>query len=123
MMAVALADHAPGFILAASQHEFEAAWRERMMPIWLPTQMVLSEPRIPASWSVTSDSLAAWLAVDIGAKRLVLVKSCALPACTDNAVALADAGIVDEAFAHFAQGRAFELQTVSGVDAALKALW
>ena len=29
---------------------------------------------LPASWEVTSDSIAAWVAAQIGAERLVLVK-------------------------------------------------
>jgi aspartokinase-like uncharacterized kinase len=30
---------------------------------------------LPASWQVTSDSIAAWVAVHVGARRLVLVKA------------------------------------------------
>jgi aspartokinase-like uncharacterized kinase len=110
-------------MLAATLRDFEAAWRDEVTPIWLPETMVLSASAIPASWSVTSDSLAVWLAAEIGAERLILVKSGTLPARADDAAALSDAGVVDEAFTHFARGRSFKLQAVSGVDAALKALW
>jgi aspartokinase-like uncharacterized kinase len=39
----------------------------------LPAGVSLDE--LPASWQVTSDAIAAWVAVQIGAGRLVLVKA------------------------------------------------
>jgi aspartokinase-like uncharacterized kinase len=50
---------------------------------------------LPASWDVTSDTLAAWLAGEIGADRLVLVKSARLPLGPTPTAALARDGIVD----------------------------
>ena len=38
----------------------------------LPAGLPLDE--LPASWAVTSDSIAAWVAGKVGAGRLVLVK-------------------------------------------------
>jgi dihydroneopterin aldolase len=56
--------------------------------------MTASAPDIAASWDVTSDSLAAWLACRLGARRLVLVKRIGL-----NGVRRADelgaAGVID----------------------------
>jgi aspartokinase-like uncharacterized kinase len=63
----------------------------------MPTRMVLADPAIAASWDITSDSLAAWLAGKLGARRLVLVKS-VLVANGATAAALARRGIVDPAF-------------------------
>jgi 5-(aminomethyl)-3-furanmethanol phosphate kinase len=40
--------------------------------VLLPSALALDE--LPASWQVTSDSIAAWVAVRAGAGRLVLVK-------------------------------------------------
>ena len=40
--------------------------------VLLPAGLPLDE--LPASWQVTSDSIAAWVAVRVGAGRLVLVK-------------------------------------------------
>ena len=71
------------------------------VPVWLPVRMVLAEASIPQSWDVTSDSLAAWLAGKIGAKRLVLVKHVE---AMENAVRAADLtarNIVDNAFMDF----------------------
>ena len=122
IMAVALADFAPGFVLAENGLQFDAVWRDGKTPVWLPAPMVLAAPDIAASWDVTSDSLAAWVAGKVDAARLLLVKSCALPARSDSAQALVDAGIVDACFARFVNGRRFVWQVVTGVEAALHAL-
>ena len=122
MMAVALADMAPGFTLADSVSQFEAAWRDGKTPIWLAAPMVLAAPGIAPSWDVTSDSLAAWLADELGARRLVLVKSRELPAGRHTAHTLAAAGIVDACFPRFVEGRRYSWAVVTGADAALHAL-
>jgi len=82
---------------AASCAEFARAHRAGEAAVWMPTRMVLAEPAIAASWDITSDSLAAWLAGRLRARRLVLVKSVAV---TNGATAadLAHRGIVDPAF-------------------------
>jgi aspartokinase-like uncharacterized kinase len=120
MVGVMLADFAPGFVLADTVDEFSGAWQRDQTPIWAPVRMVLAVPEIPASWDVTSDSLAAWLAGHIGAARLVLVKSCAVPAdISSDAAALAAAGIVDPGFPALVTGRAFAWTVVPGAEAAL----
>ncbi len=56
----------------------ERGWQHRGL-IWCPSEMALhtQDDRHPllASWQVTSDSLAAWLAWQCEAKQLLLVKS------------------------------------------------
>jgi aspartokinase-like uncharacterized kinase len=42
-------------------------------PVLLPAGLPLDE--LPASWQVTSDSIAAWVADRVGAERLVLLKA------------------------------------------------
>jgi len=44
----------------------------RQTPVLLPAGLALDA--LPASWRVTSDSIAAWVADQVGAGRLVLVK-------------------------------------------------
>jgi aspartokinase-like uncharacterized kinase len=71
------------------------------VPVWLPTQMVLSDTAIPQSWDVTSDSLAAWLAGRIGAERLILVKHVET---TENALLASNliaCNMIDRAFPKF----------------------
>ena len=50
-------------------------------------------PRLPPSWDVTSDSIAAWAAIQLHATELVLLKSCDVPNATTEE--LASLGIVD----------------------------
>lgn len=66
--------------------------------IWAPTVV----PDTPATWDITSDSLAVWLATALHAERLVLVKS--IPAPADSGPLQWQAlGLVDVAFARYAQ--------------------
>lgn len=57
----------------------ESGWQHRGL-VWLPSEMALnplleSEHTLCASWDVTSDSLAAWLAWQLEANHVLLVKS------------------------------------------------
>ena len=78
-----------------------AAVRAGTVPVWNPTALKVGEAGIEEDWSVTSDSLALWLAVRLGAARCVLVKSATAPAGEDSE-ALARRGLVDAAFPRFA---------------------
>jgi aspartokinase-like uncharacterized kinase len=71
------------------------------VPVWSATRMVLTARDIPWSWSVTSDSLAAWLAGRIGAKRVLLVKHVKPSVDSLRAEDLVARGIVDPAFPRF----------------------
>jgi aspartokinase-like uncharacterized kinase len=61
------------------------------------------ENPLPCTWDVTSDSIAARVAVAIGAAELVLLKS-ALPGDRPTLDALAQAGYVDRYFPSAARG-------------------
>lgn len=123
MSAVMLCALAPNCVVAESVADFEAAWQRALTPVWAPERMVLGALDVPASWDVTSDSLAAWLARVIGAFRLVLVKACAVPAAMErDAAALAAAGIVDRSFPQFMASTNLQWQVVSGAGAALQLL-
>jgi 5-(aminomethyl)-3-furanmethanol phosphate kinase len=86
------------FTLAQSKTEIARALGERRVPVWLPSRMVLAAGEIPWSWDVSSDSLAAWLASELSADHLVLVKH---SAARMDAGELAVHGIVDPAFPRF----------------------
>lgn len=66
--------------------------------VWLPWRMAGRDEGIEASWEVSSDSLALWLARKMGAARLLLVKSGAVTAGWRTP------GLVDQAFAGLAGG-------------------
>jgi len=77
--------------------------RAQRVPVWMPSAMVLAATDIAQSWSVTSDSLAAWLAAKIGAGRLWIVKQAKLSAGSTRLKDLIAAKIVDDEFARFLQ--------------------
>ncbi|MFO1057172.1 MAG: hypothetical protein U1E53_09415 [Dongiaceae bacterium] len=91
---VMLAALHPALRPARSGREIARLRRAGRVPVWLPCIMALGRPEIPESWDVTSDSLAAWLAARIGLRRLVLVKSAAVPEDA-AATALVESGLVD----------------------------
>ncbi|MFP6649656.1 MAG: hypothetical protein VB817_09360 [Pirellulaceae bacterium] len=60
------------------------------------------DPPLPSSWEVTSDSIAARVAVELGAGELVLLKS--ISAGTEDLGELAAQGVVDCHFPRAAEG-------------------
>jgi 5-(aminomethyl)-3-furanmethanol phosphate kinase len=70
--------------------------------VWLPWRLAGREARIPASWEVTSDSLACWLATKLRASGLLLVKSAPLAGIGAEPAEWEAAGLVDRAFRGFA---------------------
>lgn len=74
--------------------------------IWLPSPVDLDEASIPASWDVTSDSLAAWLAGQFRVRHLLLVKSATALGCAAETTTMSDSelvelGWVDAAFSSY----------------------
>lgn len=68
--------------------------------IWLPDPQ-RDALAVPRSWRITADYLALWLARELGARHVILVKSCA-PAPSDDLAALARAGVIDAAYPELA---------------------
>jgi aspartokinase-like uncharacterized kinase len=87
----------PADSLAAIQQAREA----EKIPVWMPSRMALAATDIPASWDITSDSLAAWLAGRIGARQLLLVKHFSLSGTVASLPDLVARGIVDQALPAF----------------------
>jgi aspartokinase-like uncharacterized kinase len=69
-----LADRLEGSALAAGQREIAAALAAGQIPILAPSRWLRDADPLPHSWDVTSDSIAAWVAGEVGACRLVLIK-------------------------------------------------
>jgi dihydroneopterin aldolase len=57
---------------------------------------------LPASWEVTSDSLAAWAATQLNVGRLLLAKSCDLPDPLPTLTEAAQRGLIDAKFPLYA---------------------
>ncbi|MCW5624457.1 MAG: aspartate kinase [Burkholderiales bacterium] len=122
--AALLADFAaPAARVCEIADDFDRAPREGRIAIWAPSRMALAATDIPARWDVTSDSLAAWLAMQLRVERLILVKSCEIPALiASDANALTAAGIVDAAFPAFMRNSMIDWKVVPGTSGALHAL-
>ena len=60
--------------LVVEPREISAALDARHIPVLAPYRWLRETDPLPHSWDVTSDSIAAWVAGRVGARRLVLVK-------------------------------------------------
>lgn len=60
--------------LVETREQLDAALESGGVPVVAPYAWLRTADPLPHSWSVTSDSIAAWIAGDIGAAQLVLVK-------------------------------------------------
>ncbi|WP_353641187.1 dihydroneopterin aldolase [Mesorhizobium sp. WSM2239] len=87
------------FVRAQSLQEMELALRGGKIPVWLPSALAIPAPDVRASWDITSDALAAWLAGKLGADALLLVKQTQAFSSADDVASLAARGIVDAGFA------------------------
>jgi len=102
----------PDLVPVEHKEDIERVLANAGVPIWLPTQMVTDDDSIEHSWDVTSDSLAAWLAVRLGASRLLLVKSVEV----DNTLPireLARQDIVDACFPDYVRQGDFSVSVMS----------
>lgn len=95
----------PRLTTAASLSEIRTISAAGRIPVWLPYRLVAADQSISADWSVTSDSLAAWLAEQLQCCGLLLVKSAGQllgPAMPLNE--LQAEGVIDQAFGATADG-------------------
>ncbi len=79
-----LAHLLPDAVMTQTREQMQTAWSSERLPILAAEPFVRAEEPhtdepLPHNWSVTSDSIAAWVARQIGSDRVVLLKSCGLP--------------------------------------------
>jgi len=88
------------------------ALQQQQVVVWSPLAIELDAAGIPASWDVTSDSMAAWLAIQLSAIRLILVKSAKIPV---NATLeqLATLGVIDKAFTRLVHNKPLRIDCIS----------
>jgi aspartokinase-like uncharacterized kinase len=63
-----------GFALVNAVSEIAGTLAAGRVPIIAPFQWLRAADPLPHAWSVTSDSISAWIADQLGAERLLLVK-------------------------------------------------
>jgi probable H4MPT-linked C1 transfer pathway protein len=72
-----LASRIPGSEIVRTREEAHQAIAAGRLPVLAPAAWLrrADPPALPHSWDVTSDSIAAWAAGQVGARRLVLAKA------------------------------------------------
>ena len=98
----------PEFVIASSVAEI----KNHRFVIWSPNIVELNAAQIPATWDITSDSLATWLAKKMDASELILVKSVKVEPSLTTAE-LVELKIVDDAFAQFVENATFNFNVMS----------
>ena len=113
-----------GLMMSGLDHRLKTAYtldsvrsvlKNGQIPVWLPELAVLDQNGIYASWDITSDSLAAWLAKCLKAEQLVLVKSAVIESGKVPVEDLVGQGIVDRAFGRFVGEAGFGIR-IFGAD-------
>jgi aspartokinase-like uncharacterized kinase len=69
-----VAGRLPRSTLVCGLGEISVALGDDRVPVLAPSRWLRAVDPLPHSWRVTSDSIAAWVAGQVGARRLVLVK-------------------------------------------------
>ena len=100
------------FTIANSLLDIQKQLHKQKIVIWSPNIEELDKAAIKASWDITSDSLAAWLAGVLSAKELILVKS----AMVDSSLSLeqlAKQNIIDKGFCDLVMQASFKIQVIN----------
>jgi aspartokinase-like uncharacterized kinase len=82
-----------GGTLATCIDEIAAALDATYIPVLAPSRWLRDADPLPHTWEVTSDSIAAWVAGQVDARRIVLIK----PAGSQRP-GTSDAALVDRCF-------------------------
>jgi aspartokinase-like uncharacterized kinase len=100
------------FSIACSVTDIWKQLHQQKIVIWSPDIIELDNAAIQASWDITSDSLAAWLAMTLSARELILVKSAMIDE-NFSIQQLAKQNIVDKAFCDFVMRASFKIQVIN----------
>ncbi|MDD5410110.1 MAG: uridylate kinase [Methylobacter sp.] len=111
-MALLLKGLKPDFSMAGLTSDIQERLKLQKVVIWSPDIIELDSAGIQATWDITSDSLAAWLAKTLSAKELVLVKSANINGGL-SVRELADQNIVDQSFCNFLANSSFKITIIN----------
>ena len=70
-----LAARLTGGVVVTTARDATRAIEMKSVPVLAPSRWLAEADPLPHSWDVTSDSIAAWVAGQVGARELVLVKA------------------------------------------------
>jgi 5-(aminomethyl)-3-furanmethanol phosphate kinase len=105
----------PRSVLLRDLQDCAGAWRKALIPVLDPYDLIQAEDvecwRLPHSWRVTSDSVAARITSMSGARQLILLKSVTIPEGLGWREA-GTRGLVDSYFAELADD-SFEVRFVN----------
>lgn len=105
----------PNWALVQSLNDLQQWSAQNRIGLWLPDMGLLNKHGIPATWSVTSDSLAVWLAGIVPTKELIIVKAVEMESNTALPILVAQ-GILDEAFLDYAKPNSYKITIVNHHD-------
>jgi 5-(aminomethyl)-3-furanmethanol phosphate kinase len=97
-LAWAVAGLRPGFDVGDTEDGLRQTLADGRIAVWAPYALVAGRRDVPESWTVTSDSLALWLARRLSAGRCFIIKSVRRQRASLSATGLARDGVVDAAF-------------------------
>jgi aspartokinase-like uncharacterized kinase len=97
-LAWAVAGLRAGFEVGDTEDALRRSVAGGRVAVWAPYTLVAGRRDIPESWTVTSDSLALWLARRLDAERCFIIKSVRRKRAALGAAGLARDGVVDAAF-------------------------
>ena len=80
--AIALASRIRNAELVHGSDDIARAQTRGRIPVLAPYRWLRESDPLPHSWDVTSDSIAAWIASEIGARQIILIKPDAHDALT-----------------------------------------
>ncbi len=113
--ALLLASLAAGLVPATTPADIARRLQAGEVVVWSPGSWLCDEPGDMTHWGATSDSLAAWLAQQLGASHLVVVKSCEIQPDLSLA-AQAARGVVDAGFCRLAAAAACPVRLLNKLE-------
>jgi len=90
----------PALRLVASRSAISRTLRDGKVPVWSPEPMARAAA-LPETWELTSDSLAAWLAGELNALHLLLVKHGHFEPAAVGVDHLVSRGVLDSLFPRY----------------------
>lgn len=103
-------------IPVSSLAEIDNVLSDQHVALWFPAAMLLDSIALPRNWDITSDSIAAWLAEQINATHLLLVKQWATEINKMTLDQLQMSGVVDVGFKQFVARACFKASILGKSD-------